>query len=64
MTREAETMKLMQELTKYCSLEEIAVELEKHWHTIWSWYKGKRTPSKGDYELMRTLLKRRQSEQK
>jgi len=56
-----ESVKLMQDLLKYCPLEEIALEIEKGWYTVWRWSKGRGTPGKGDFELLTSLLKRKES---
>lgn len=53
-----EVVKLLGELRKHCSLEKVADEIEKSWGTVYLWSKGIRVCDKGDFELMKTLLKK------
>ena len=53
-----ETVEIMRELEKEMSLELIASEVERSFGTVWQWARGKRTPSKGDFELLKSLLTR------
>lgn len=40
------------------NFESISVMLDKSFSTVYDWYKGKRKPGKGDYELLRTMAER------
>ena len=40
------------------NFESISVMLDKSFSTIYDWYRGKRKPGKGDYELLRTMAEK------
>ena len=58
MKRIDETKQMIAELRKELSIEEIAVELERSVASIFKWSKGISEISKGDFGLLKDLLRR------
>ena len=54
-----EAYKLMIDLAKTYTDGDLMVETGKSFQTVYAWKTGKRTPMKGDFELLKRMLERR-----
>jgi len=56
--QQKEVMDMLSSLRDEMSIERIAVEIGKGYHTIWRWMTGKGMPDKGDHELIKELYRK------